>query len=187
MRKAQSVTEHMSLMAKLVHEREDEEMQIRKDKGLLENEKIKVIEMDYLENDEHDRITLRDDIYQVAIAAVLSRDIDPYWEGLAIKHAFFSYFLQLMTLQGLFYDFSSLDDIQPLDLGPQYLRVVATMILQEQIFIELQDVVKLMECLRRLKGDKPEIQRARIIGILLCFMQKSALLFAMFVLISVQM
>lgn len=173
--------------AQLLKEKEEEENRARPEG--FQTEKLEVREVDYLENDQNDRLFLRPDIYQVTIAALLSKEVNPFWEALAIKAAMQSFILQMCVLMGLFYDFSDFSNMQPMNVGSSFLRVISTMILHEQIFIELQDVVKLMEYLRRMKTPKkkPDWQRARLMSFILCFMQLSAALFSMFVLLGAQM
>lgn len=129
-------------VAQLIHRkyvlRKKKEEEERKSRPAgFDSEKILVKEVDFLENDENDRITLGGDIYQVCIGALLSKEINPTWEMMCVRSAFTSYILQMSVLMGLFYDYSSMRNIQPMNIGSTFLRFISTMILHEQIFIEL--------------------------------------------------
>ena len=82
---------------------------------------------------------MRNDIYKVTIAAMMTREISPTHLNYSIKMCYTSFVLQLLMSALYYYEFSSLDDFQPFTMKQTALRIICSMLLHLMLYEEIED------------------------------------------------
>lgn len=96
---------------------------------------MKVLEKDFIVGE---RIKLQKDIYSLAIASFLSREVSPANQASCIRLAGICFVLELGVMFGFTAEVYKMDQIKPFAILATSLRILCTLLFQEFLFGQLQ-------------------------------------------------
>lgn len=125
------------------------------------------VELDYKADE---KIKFVADVFQLTIAANLTKQCSPLQLNFCLKQCILVFFIQFFVSFFFVYELLDFERFQPVELLPTVLRVVASLLLQQTLFRDLQNQLKMLTFLKRMKGTKKH-SKGRLINFMLCTMQ----------------
>mmetsp|Transcript_3149 Transcript_3149/g.4804 ORF Transcript_3149/g.4804 Transcript_3149/m.4804 type:complete len:155 (-) Transcript_3149:317-781(-) len=117
-------------------------------------------------------VQLSMDVYNLTIAANMTRTCSPMQLVFCLKQCFLVFILQALLAYFFMYDSLQFDNFQPFNTSQTALRLICTLLLQITLYPELSGSIKLLTFLKRQKMKGAHI-KIRFINIIICSMQIS--------------
>lgn len=108
-------------------------------------ERIKVIEADYLHREV---VLIPDDVYNLTIAANMTKNVSPISLQFAIKQCLFVFICQVLVALFFAYEGLSMDFVQEFELYKTFLRVVVPVLMTMKLKKELYGATKMFTFLK---------------------------------------